>query len=283
VNNYSRVAALTPPRALTGDVAVSYFLPRMGTKLRAHGGNSYRAPALYERYGTGFFYSSFSNAIAFSPYGDPRLAPDRYNSVEAGIDQYALRDRIRLSGTWFYTRTVQITQFDFSTSYVRPATDPFGRFSGYYNGSGGSSRGAELTAEMRPVKGTLFRASYAYVNADTNQDSSVSGVFRALGVPAHSVMVMAHQQIGKKTDVTADLYHSSSYLGPLFAGGRSRAYEYGGVTKLDVVVSHMLWTGEKHSLKGYAKVDNALHRRYFENGFLAPRATLLTGVQILFR
>ncbi len=283
VNNYERVQAVTPPRALTGDVAISYFVPRSGTKIRAHGGNSYRAPGLYERYGTGFFYNSVLNAVAFSPYGDPRLSPDRYNSVDGGVDQYLLGDRVRLSGTYFYTRTVQTTQFDSSANIVRPGFDLFGRNSGYYNGAGGSARGTEWTAEMRPVRGTLLRTSYSYVNADTSQDSTVRGVWSALGVPAHSFVALVHQQLGRKTDVTFDLYRSSSYYGPLFAGTRTRAYEFSGVTKMDVVLNRILWSGEKYSLRAYGKVDNLLHQRYFENGFLAPGATMLTGLQVLFQ
>jgi outer membrane cobalamin receptor len=264
-------------------VAVSYFLPRSGTKLRVHGGNAYRAPALYERYGTGFFYNSVSNAVAFSPYGDPRLAPDRYNSIGGGIDQYLAHDRVRLSGTWFYTRIAQITQFDSSGNIVRPGVDPYGRSSGYINGAGGTSRGAEFTAEMRPVRSTLFRASYAYVNADTDQDSTVRGVWSALGVPAHSFMAMVNHQFGRRTDVTVDLYRSSNYYGPLFAGTRTRAYEFDGVTKLDFVVSHILRTGEKYSLRGYAKVDNVLNQTYYENGFRSAGGTFLTGLQVLFK
>lgn len=282
-NNYDSVALRTPPRAWTGDVAVSYFLPGTGTKLRAHGGNSYRAPGLYERYGSGFFYDTIGNAIVFSPYGDPRLSPDRYNSVDGGVDQYLFGDRVRLSGTWFYTRIAQITQFDSSANVVVPGKDLFGRTSGYYNGAGGISRGLEMTAEMRPVRGTLFRASYTYVNADTDQDSAVRGFFGALSVPAHTVNVMVHQQLGRKTDVTVDLYHSSDYYNALSAAGRARAYLYSGPTKVDVVLNRELWSGEKHTLRGYVKVDNLANQRYYENGFIAPQATVLTGVQVLFR
>ncbi|MBI2685241.1 MAG: TonB-dependent receptor plug domain-containing protein [Acidobacteria bacterium] len=283
INPYGNVLSVSPPRALTGDLAISYFLPKTGTKLRAHGGNSYRAPGLYERYGAGFFYNSVTNAVAYSPYGDPRLSPDRYNSVDAGIDQYLLGDRVRLSGTWFYTRIAQITQFDSSANIVRPPTDPFGRSSGYFNGAGGISRGAELTAELRPARATLLRASYSYVNADTDQDVSVRGFFSTLGVPAHSVMFLGHQQFGRRTDVTVDFYRSSNYYNPLSAAGRARAYLYPGATKLDIVAGHVLWEGDGHSLRAYAKVDNALNLRYFENGFQAPRATFLTGIQILFK
>ena len=282
-NNYDKLPLAPPPQAWTGDLALSYFIPETGTKLRAHGGNSYRAPGLYERFGSGFFYNPATNAVAFTPYGDPRLAPDRYNSIDAGIDQYLFRDRLRLSGTWFYTRIAQITQFDSAGGVVQPGSDPFGRASGYYNGAGGTSRGVELTAEMRPVRSILVRGSYAYVNADTDQDLAVRGFFSALSVPAHSFTALLNKQFGRKTSVTFDLYHSSDYYNSLFAGGRSRAYDYPGLSKMDVVFSRLIWTGDKNTLKWYAKVDNFLDRTYFENGFQGPGATFLTGIQVMFQ
>lgn len=280
---YSGIAKVAPPRALTGDFALSYFMPETGTKLRAHAGNSYRAPGLYERYGSGFFYNAASNAVSFTPYGDPRLASDRYNSVDGGVDQYLLRDRLRLSGTWFYTRIVQLTQFDSAGSAVRPGFDPFGRTSGYFNGAGGISRGMEFTAEARPVRGTFFRGSYSYVNADTDQDTAVRGFFGALSVPAHTVNAMMNQQVTRRGSVTVDLYRSSDYYNSLSAGGRARAYRYAGATKLDVVFDWEIRGGEKHTVKWYAKVDNMLHREYYDNGFRAPGATFLTGLRAQFR
>jgi vitamin B12 transporter len=178
---------------------------------------------------------------------------------------------------------VQITQFDSAGNIVRAASDPFGRTSGYYNGAGGTSRGLELTAEVRPSRSTLFRGSYSYVNADTNQDTAVRGFFRALSVPAHSFNALLHQQLGRKNDVTVDLYHSSDYYNSLSAGGRARAYLYSGVTKMDLVFNREVWSGEKHTLKAYAKVDNVFNQRFYENGFQGPRATFLTGVQVLFK
>lgn len=280
---YDSFVATRVPRAVTGDAAVSYFLPATGTKLRVHGGNSYRAPGLYERYGSGFFYSPVTNSVGFTPYGDPRLSPDRYNSIDAGIDQYLFHDKLRLSATWFYTRIVQITQFDSAASIVRPSTDIFGRSSGYFNGAGGASRGIETTAELRPLRSTLLRGSYSYVNADTDQDTAVRGFFRALSVPAHSGTFFLHQQLGRKTDVTLDIFRSSQYYNSLSAAGRARAYLYPGLTKVDLVCGRQLWTSEQRLLKAYVKVENIFHQEFYENGFRGPGATFLTGLQLLFR
>ena len=282
-NPYGALSFASAPKALTGDIAASYFLAKSGTKLRAHFGNSYRAPALFERFGSGFSYNAGLNAVVFSPYGDPRLSPDRYNSADGGIDQYLWHDKIRLSGTWFYTRIARVTQFDSGLTVVRPATDVFARNSGYFNGAGGISRGLETTVELRPRRGTMLRTSYSYVNADTDQDIAVRGFYQALSVPAHTVTAMIHQQLGKRTSLTMDLYHSSDYYNSLFAAGRSRAYQYPGLTKIDLVGNRILWQGEKYSLNGYVKVENLLNQTFYENGFRGPGGLLLTGLRVMFR
>ncbi len=282
-NNYDSVARKAPPRALTGDVAISYFLATSGLKLRAHGGNSYRAPALYERYGSGFYYDNFSNAVVFSPYGDPRLAPDRYNSFDAGIDQYLFRDKLRFSGTYFYTRMVQLIAFDTTASVVNPATDPFLRFGGYFNGSGGISRGVELETQGQPRRGTMLRGTYTFTNVDNDRDLQVRGFFQGFTVPAHTFTLTANQQLGRRTSINFDLYRAAAYFNALSAAGRARAYRYPGITKADFVVSRQLNRSENRPLFLYVKVDNFLNQEYFENGFRAPRATWVTGLRVSFQ
>ncbi|HET9129916.1 MAG TPA: TonB-dependent receptor, partial [Terriglobia bacterium] len=45
---YQDVTLIAPPTAYTADGAIAYFIRSSGTKLRAHAGNSYRAPSGYE-------------------------------------------------------------------------------------------------------------------------------------------------------------------------------------------------------------------------------------------
>jgi len=159
----------------------------------------------------------------------------------------------------------------------------FGRTSGYYNGVGGTSRGAELSLELKPHRTALVRGSYWHTNADTNQDTAVRGFFSALSVPAHAWTAFWHQGLGRRTDVTFDVYHSGEYHNSLSAAGRARAYLYPGVTKLDAVFSRQLRDADSYTIRWYAKAENLLNRRYFENGFQAPRATFLTGLRIQFK
>ena len=154
---YDGVAVSAPPGALTGDVSAAYFLPASETKLRVHSGNAFRAPALYERYGGGFSTDPITDRLLFTAFGDPRLEPDRYQTIDAGIDQYLFGGPLLVSATVFYNNVSSLTAFN-SSGGIRPDTDPFGRTQGYLNSSGGFSRGVEIAIEARPSEaGCVFR------------------------------------------------------------------------------------------------------------------------------
>ena len=129
----------------------------------------------------------------------------------------------------------------------------------------------------------MLNTSYTYTNANTDQDVQVRGFFKTFAVPAHTFTFMANQQLGRKNDVTLDLYQASSYFNPLTAAGRSRAYRYPSLTKMDVVVSRLVWTKEGQALRCYGKVDNMLNREYYETGFRTPGATWIAGLRMNFR
>jgi vitamin B12 transporter len=278
VNPYLDVK-VNPPSALTGDISAAYLIPKSNTKLRAHVGNSYRAPALYERFGAGFYNDPTTGAVIFTPYGDPRLAPDRYNSFDGGIDQYFLGNRFRVSATAFYVRVVQLINFN-SNGLINPMIDPFGRSSGYLNGAGGISRGAEFGVEARPTNGLSFSASYTYTNANTDQDSTVPGFFKAFVTPRQSVTIVASKQWAHRLTTTFDFFHYSSYYDP--AVGYLQAYLFPGYGKADLVASYRFWNDETKSARVYGQVGNVFNQTYYVSGFLAPGARFIAGVGYSF-
>lgn len=264
-----------PPRALTGDIAAAYLVSRTNTKLRAHVGNAYRAPSAYERFGTFFFFGSFS------AYGDPRLSPERALSFDAGIDQWLAGDRVQLSATVFYTRIQDIIRFDFSG--LIPPDDPFGRFGGYINGKGGLSRGVELSARLRPHRSAMLQASYTHQNAD-DRTPPVAGTasLSSLRVSPHLASVLWTQWIGERLSVTTDLSYASSYPIPIFAGLGSRTFLFEGPLKIDTVANYRLKDWERGSLNLYGKVENLLGRQFYESGFRNPGRWALAGVRVEF-
>lgn len=260
-----------PKAAVTGDGAVSYFFNSSGTKLRAHVGSGYRAPSAFERLGSSFF-----NGV-FSPFGDPRLRPERSVAVDGGIDQRLAKDRVQLSATYFYTRLQEVILFD-STGFLKPATDPFGRSSGYRNTGGGLARGVELSANAKATKTLDLTASYTFTNAVNRVASSVAGFLRTFTQPRHTFTFTASQRIGRRTDISFDMFAYGSYYSP-FSG---RAFKFSGPAKADLGASYTLPINDKVSLRFIGKVDNLFDHEYFENGFRTPGVRFTGGSSLRF-
>lgn len=268
---YANAPFTAPPDALTGDAAISYFLPKANMKLRAHAGNGFRAPTLYERIGSSFFWG------AFSPLGDPQLRPERTVSFDFGVDRYFAGSRYRLSSTYFYTRLQEVI------GYSGLVNDPYGRWGGYVNTGGGLARGVELAAEARPRRNLLVTSSYTYTNADERRSALIGGSLRSIRVFPHMFTLTASQQITRRWQVTADFLSASDYVsGSFFVGSGSRPYEFPGPRKLDLAGSYSLPLDDARTLRFYVRAENVLNQRYFEDGFRTPRAWASAGLKLLF-
>jgi len=249
-----------PPDAWTGDGAVSYLLPGHSTKLRAHAGNGYRIPSLYERFGTSFFGGSFS------AFGDPHLRPERTIAFDAGFDQYLMSSRYRVSGTFFYTRLQEVIGFGFA---------------GYLNTGGGLARGLEVSLEARPTRGATVHSSYTYTNSDERTSRLLGGSLRVLRVFDHMFTLSASQSIGR-WDATVDFLAASDYISAFFVGSGNRPYLYPGPRKADLVIARTLPIADRLSLRLYGKIENFLNQTYYEDGFLTPKAWAVFGIKFVF-
>jgi iron complex outermembrane receptor protein len=270
---YSALAVGSPPAAYTGDGSVAYLFRESGTKLRAHVGNGYRKPSLYERFGT--FYSSFGG---FSPLGDPRLAPERSIAFDAGLDQTLANDRARLSATYFYTRLQEVVGFG------NTPNDPFGRlFGGFVNTGGQLSRGAELSAELAPTRSLDLFTSYTFTNSDQRRPQ-LAGVLSSLGIPDHQFTLVVTQRIGRRLFLNFDFAASSDYLAPIYDARefRSRAFRFGGLRKADLVAGYTFPLSERRSLRLFGKIENLFDQEYYENGFRTPGAHARAGAAFGF-
>ena len=273
---YSGITFQSPTTAYTGDGSIAYLFRTSGTKVRAHVGNGYRAPSLFERFGTSF------GSFGYSVYGDPRLRPDRSIAVDAGIDQTFYRNRLRASATYFYTHLQEVIVFDFSGA-IRPATDPFGRFGGYRNTNGGIARGIELSLTATPTRTLNVSAAYSYTKS-LQSTPQVPGVLRSLVIPDHQFSLVATQRFGRRVMVNLDLSTSSNYLAPIFDPNTfvSRAYRFSGLAKADVGGSYTLPLNDSRSLRLFGYVDNLFDREYFESGFRTPGRSGRAGASLSF-
>jgi iron complex outermembrane receptor protein len=276
---YSAVPLISPPAAYTGDAALSYYIPATATKLRAHVGNSYRAPSLYERFG-GYIYGGYDYN-----YGDPRLSPERAVSGDFGVDEYLLHQRLKISSTYFYEHLQQVIGFlNFPPGY----TDPYGRSGGYYNTGGGISRGVELSGQYRPDTRTTLLASYTYTNAQDRFSEYYTGTaidpLQTPRILPNVVTLEAMRDLGHHVDLGMDFTGGSSYLYPLFnpASFEDQAYRFPGPRQLGLTASYTQRLGERLTAKYYVRVSNALDQTFYEDGFRTPQRWAVGGIRFSF-
>ncbi len=265
---------VTPKNSVTGDGAIAYFIRSTNTKLRAHIGNGFRAPSLFERFGQGTFAR-----IGFTRFGDPTLRAEQSISVDAGIDQRVAHDRARLGATYFYTHLQRVIAFK---SF---AVDPLGlgRFSGYVNQPGGISRGIETYLEAAPWRNADWRASYTYTNSD--RFVPARGLQSEYVIPKHLFGIRLNQRY-RAFLISFDLNRTGAYLAPVFENDfpyRTAELTFPGYTKADLFGSYERRVSETITITFFGGADNLFDAKYFENGFRAPGIMGRGGVDLRFR
>ena len=276
---YQNLNLDNPPTAYTFDGSAAYFFRSTGTKLRAHAGNGYRVPSLYERFGT--FYSGFNQA--FIALGDPGLKPERSIAVDGGFDQTLQNNRVRLSATYFYTKLIETIGFANVAPSIGTTTRPFG---GYFNNKGGIARGAEFSAEFRPFLTTNIFASYTFTNSDQRESQVAgSGILQTLGVPNHQFSLVVGQRIFNRLNLNFDFVATGNYLAPIFSNQtfQTRIYRFAGQRRGDLTASYEIPTSNDHvRVKLFGTVENIFNQDYYENGFRTQRANGRGGLQLSF-
>src|SRR6266566_5132523 len=251
------LGAITPERSLTGDGSIAYFIRSTNTKLRAHAGNGFRAPSLFERFGQGTFAQA-----GFVRFGDPTLRAEQSVSFDAGFDQRLGNDRARIGATYFYTHLQRVIAFK---GFI---IDPLGlgRFSGYVNQPGGISRGLETYVEAAPWRGGDWRASYTYTNSD--RFVPARGMQPEYVIPKHLFGMTLNQRY-RSFLVSFDLNHTGAYLAPVFENDfpfRTAELTFPGYTKADLFGSYERRVSETITITFFGGADNLFDAKYFENG-----------------
>ena len=278
---YANLALDNPPTAYTFDGAASYFFDKTGTKLRAHVGNGYRVPSLYERFGT--FYNSFAVPLPrFEALGDPNLKPEKTVAFDAGIEQNLFGSRARLSATYFYTKLVDTIGYGNVVAAIGTTPRPFG---GYLNTKGGIARGVETSVKARPFESTDLFASYTFTNSDQRAPQVTGNAnIKTLGIPTHQFTLVATQRF-RRAWVNFDFLATSDYLAPVFSNQTFNTYVYRfkGNRKADLTAGYTIpFRGEKLSLRLFGTLENLFDYDYFENGFLTPGRSGRIGVSLGF-
>nr|HMS40610.1 TonB-dependent receptor [Pyrinomonadaceae bacterium] len=275
---YANLNLENPPNALTFDGAVSYFIEQTKTKLRAHVGNGYRVPSLYERFGT--FYSSFSSE--FIALGDPNLKPEKTVAFDFGIEQNLFQNRARLSAVYFYTQLDETVGYGNIVSNIGTTPRPFG---GYLNTKGGVSRGGEFSANVKAASSTDIFASYTFTNSD-QRTPQITGNrnISTLGIPNHQFTLAATQRF-KDFWVNFDFVGTSSYLAPIFSNSvfRTYVYRFDGNRRADLTAGYTFkMRKDSLNLRLFGTIENLFDYEYYENGFRTVGRNVRIGLAFGF-
>lgn len=278
---YANLSLENPPTAYTFDGAASYFVRETGTKIRAHVGNGYRVPSLFERYGT--FFSTFGGA-AFFALGDPNLKPEKTIAFDGGVEQYLASDKVKLTAVYFYTKLIDTIGFGNEVPDIGNTERQFG---GYENQKGGIARGGEFSGSVKPTRSTDIFASYTFTNSDQRTPQvSGSGILRTLGIPNHQFTLVATQRF-KRFWVNFDLLASSSHLAPIFDTNNltfeTYIYRFKGNRRGDLTAGYTIpLNKDRFSLRVFGTVENLFDYEYFENGFKTVGRNARVGLSFGF-
>jgi iron complex outermembrane receptor protein len=279
---YQNLPAYKPETAFTGDGSAAYFFRSTNTKIRAHVGNGYREPSLYERFGSSYFFGSYSNS------GDPNLKPERSVAWDAGVDQTFYKDRVRLSANYFYTDIQKSIDYAFCVPQCLPGPDPLSRFGGYYNTEGRIARGFEAIADIKPFRSTRIFTSYTFTNSDERNPYNLQ-ILTSPGIPTHLFSLAATQRLGKRATINFDLAATSAYLFPFYNFNfvtfeeKYYMYRFKGSVRGDLTGNFEIPTGnEKMHLVLFGTIENIFDSDNFENGFRTPGITGRGGVRVSF-
>lgn len=269
------LSSINPESSITGDFSLAYFIRSTGTKLRAHVGNGFRGPSLFERFGAGTFAG-----VGLTRFGDPTLRAEQSISVDGGFDQRVAGDRARFGATYFYTRLQRVIAFN--SFFI---VDPIGagRFSGYENRPGGLARGVETYFQSAPWTGADWHVSYTFTNSDRFVRGQ--GLQPEQVIPKHLFGFLASQRYRSLT-VNFDFNYTGSYIAPIFENNfpfRTAELTFPSYIKADLFASYERRASDRVTLTFFGGADNLFDVTYFENGFRAPGIMARGGVNVRFK
>ena len=256
-------------RGWSGDAAAAFAVTD-SFRLRGSWARGFRAPSLYERFGT--WYSSFG----YSVYGDPRLEPEFTTVQDLGFAASSLDGGFAAEAAWFRSERPQVIAF----GPIDSATDPFGRFSGYENESAGAARGIEASARVALPGATRVRGSFTWTDADP-PDNAPDELPRAWLLPEYEGSVVLSGRAARFA-WAVDAHLSSDKYGPLFdpTDFSSRVFQFSGMRRVDLVAG---WDA-LDDLRLRLQVRDLFDDRAFESNGFRPLGRLLeVGVQYRFR
>jgi len=237
---------------VTYRVAPIYVIPETATKLKASYGTGFKAPSLFERYGS----SPTNYGTAYT--GNPNLLPEESTGWEVGVEQAAWGGRVDSGMTYFSNRIENLIQ----TIYL-PSFD-----STTVNISQAETWGGEFFVAMRPATNIQLHVDYTYTRT---QDPAGLELLRR---PRHNAKLDMEYRLTTQDRLT---------LEALYMGERQDIDRISGLRVTDgdyTLVNLAASTDLSRHLTLFGRINN-LFNRDFEpvNGFQGLGRGLFVGIR----
>ncbi len=243
-------------------------------RLRARGsiGSAFKEPSIRENFAKGAF-----------EVGDPNLKPEQSHSWEIGLEQSFAHERVTLTANYFDQHFRNLIQYDGGAAPGQP---------NYRNVTTASSRGVELSGDLRPARGTTITASYTYLKTRVDDSGLPTGpgdVFvngqSLVRRPKHSARIDARTRladrlglglgvnyVGKRDDVDFRSFPSVRVTLPSYV-----------TMDADAAFELLREAPGKIGLTGTLRVENLFDRKYETIVAYAGRGrAILAGLSVGF-
>ncbi len=214
-------------------IAPAYFIYTTGTKLKFSYGTGFKAPSLFD---------------LFDPlFGNPALDPEKSKGWDGGIEQFLLNGKISLGLTYFNLQFENM--FGYNANYKT------------INIAKASSRGVEVTANVKSLAGLNINASYTYT--ETNDDYKLSVDFNKplLRRPKNQFEVNANWEATDKLDLNLETH----YVGKRYDKDFTDTFNPVRVTMPDYILFNLAASYKLFNyLKLNARIENLFDKQYEE-------------------
>ena len=235
----------------TYQAGLAYFLPTVGTKLKANLGTGFLAPTLYQLY-------------APAPTGNAGLQPETSLGYDFGFEQPLDGSFAKVGATYFHN--------EFDNLIIYQGYFPTGQ---YGNSGSFQTQGVETFLELKGLPGFTLNAAYTYTEILTAIPPTQSNS-PLLQKPAHQASLDADEQVGPVEVGAAVLY----------VGARPD-FDYTNFVPVEMpsyfLVNLRASVQVDSHVKLFARVDN-LFNQYYEEiyGYGTPALSAYGGTKISF-
>ena len=243
------------PGAKTWRFTPLYAIPETSTKLKASYGTGYRAPSLYERFGS--TPTNFGTAYT----GNPALKPEESKEWEAGVEQALNGGRLEPYFTYYKNRITNLIKVIYLPSFDSTSV----------NIDSATIEGYETGFSFHPSNDATITTEYTRTRT---RDQNGQELLRR---PRQMAAVQGKTRIAPHADFTLNLRYTGRRKDVDRVSGAT--IDTGGYTLAGIGAS---WQSSKNT-RLHGRVDNLFNKKYEPvDGFQGTGAGFFAGIEANF-